>query len=95
MTNLKEVDLSRCSKVTDAGIRHLLSVSTLEKLHIAETGVTAEGISLLSSLVNLSLLDLGGLPVTDRALSSLQVYTFPRKRTWYCFLMCLVISERQ
>ncbi|KAF7151730.1 hypothetical protein RHSIM_Rhsim02G0242800 [Rhododendron simsii] len=75
MTNLKEVDLSQCSKVTDAGIRHLLSVSTLEKLHIAETGVTAEGISLLSSLVNLSLLDLGGLPVTDRALTSLQVLT--------------------
>ncbi|KAL6986397.1 hypothetical protein U1Q18_019762 [Sarracenia purpurea var. burkii] len=61
MTNLKEVDLARCSKVSDTGIRHLLSVSSLEKLNISETGVTAEGISLLSSLTNLSVLDLGGL----------------------------------
>ncbi|PSS04242.1 Toll-like receptor 13 [Actinidia chinensis var. chinensis] len=75
MANLKEIDLARCSKVTDAGIRHLLSISTLEKINISETGVTAEGISFLSSLTNLSVLDLGGLPVTDLALSSLQVLT--------------------
>uniref|UniRef100_A0A5B7AVA2 Uncharacterized protein n=1 Tax=Davidia involucrata TaxID=16924 RepID=A0A5B7AVA2_DAVIN len=73
MTSLKEVDLSRCSKVTDASIRHLLSIPTLEKLSISETGVTAEGVTLLSSLPNLCVLDLGGLPVTDLALSSLQV----------------------
>ncbi|XAR70181.1 hypothetical protein NMG60_11026956 [Bertholletia excelsa] len=75
MTNLKEIDLSRCSKVNDAGIMHLLSVSTLEKLHISQTGVTAKGISLLSSLKNLSVLELGGLRVTDQALYSLQVLT--------------------
>ncbi|GKV31729.1 hypothetical protein SLEP1_g40397 [Rubroshorea leprosula] len=34
MTNLKEVDLSRCMKVTDAGVSHLVSISTLEKLWI-------------------------------------------------------------
>lgn len=45
----------------------------LEKLWIAETGVTAEGVLLLRALTNLSVLDLGGLPVTDAALSSLQV----------------------
>ncbi|OMP02936.1 Leucine-rich repeat, cysteine-containing subtype [Corchorus olitorius] len=73
MTCLKEVDLSRCIKVTDAGIRHLISISTLEKLWISETGVTASGVALLSSLKNLSVLDLGGLPVTDTALNSLQV----------------------
>ncbi|KAA8528237.1 hypothetical protein F0562_035512 [Nyssa sinensis] len=73
MTSLKEVDLSRCSKVTDGGIRHLLSIPTLEKLCISETGVTAEGVTLLSSLSNLSVLDLGGLPVTDLALSYLRV----------------------
>ncbi|XP_030470153.1 uncharacterized protein LOC115688468 isoform X2 [Syzygium oleosum] len=75
MANLKEVDLSRCVKVTDAGIRHLLSISTLEKLRISETGVTADGIALLASLSNLSTLDLGGLPVNDKALNSLQVLT--------------------
>ncbi|KAL0393670.1 UNVERIFIED_CONTAM: hypothetical protein Slati_4333200 [Sesamum latifolium] len=73
MANLKEVDLSRCSKITDAGIRHLLSVPALEKLCISETGVTADGVAGLASLTNLFMLDLGGLPVTDSALSSLQV----------------------
>ncbi|KAJ8451138.1 hypothetical protein Cgig2_026947 [Carnegiea gigantea] len=75
MTSLKELDLSRCTKVTDAGIKHLLSVSHLEKLYLSQTGVTAAGIKLLSELVNLSTLDLGGSPVTDLALNSLQVLT--------------------
>ncbi|KDP25302.1 hypothetical protein JCGZ_20458 [Jatropha curcas] len=75
MTSLKELDLSRCVKVTDTGIRHLLSISTMEILRISGTGLTADGVALLSSLRNLSLLDLGGLPVTDVALSSLQVLT--------------------
>ncbi|PPD73679.1 hypothetical protein GOBAR_DD29390 [Gossypium barbadense] len=75
MTSLKEVDLSRCMKVTDAGVKHLISISTLEKLWISETGLTANGVALLASLKNLSVLDLGGLPVTDSALNSLQALT--------------------
>ncbi|XP_059288781.1 uncharacterized protein LOC132042188 isoform X1 [Lycium ferocissimum] len=73
MTNLKELDLSRCSKITNAGIRHLTSIPSLEKLWIPETGVTADGVVLLSSLTNLSLLDLGGLPVSDSSLGNLKV----------------------
>lgn len=76
LTSLTELDLSRCSKVTDAGIKHLQSVANLEKLWISQTGVTEAGISLLASLKNLSLLDLGGVPVTDHNLSSLQVQHF-------------------
>lgn len=76
MTTLRELNVSRCLKVTDAGIRHLLSIPTLEKLCIAETGITAHGVTLLSSLKTLVFLDLGGLPVTDQALSSLQVFLF-------------------
>lgn len=76
MASLKELDLSRCLKVTDAGIRHVITISTLEKLRISETGLTVNGIPLLSSLKNLSILDLGGLPVTDQALCSLQVLRF-------------------
>uniref|UniRef100_A0A1J3HD17 F-box/LRR-repeat protein 14 n=1 Tax=Noccaea caerulescens TaxID=107243 RepID=A0A1J3HD17_NOCCA len=75
LTSLTELDVSRCSKVTDAGIKHLQSVANLEKLWISQTGVTEAGISLLASLQNLSLLDLGGLPVTDHNLSSLQALT--------------------
>ena len=73
MTSLKEVDLSQCMKVSDAGVRPLISISTLEKLWISETGITVNGVVLLSSLKNLSVLDLGGLPVTDTTLNSLQV----------------------
>lgn len=76
MTTLKELDISRCKKVNDAGIRHVVTISTLEKLYISETGLTADGVTLLSSLRNLSVLDLGGLPVTDKALSSLRVHFF-------------------
>lgn len=75
MPNLKELDLSRCIKFNDSGLRNLISIRTLQKLCISETGVTADGINLVSSLTNLSVLDLGGLPVTDLVLSSLQVLT--------------------
>lgn len=76
MSHLKELNLSRCVKFNDSGIRHLLSISTLEKLYLPETHVTAAGVALLASLSNLSVLDLGGLPVTDKALGSLQVLQF-------------------
>lgn len=61
MIHLKEVDLSRCSKITDAGVKHLLLIPGLEKLSISETGVTADGAALLASLTNLLVLDLEGL----------------------------------
>ncbi|CAN4127212.1 unnamed protein product [Withania somnifera] len=73
MTNLKELDLSRCSKITNAGVRHITTIPILEKLWIPETGVTADGVILLTSLTDLSLLDLGGLPVSDSALCNLKV----------------------
>lgn len=73
MTSLQELDMSRCSKVTDAGIEHLLSIPSLKKLCIAETGLTTKGIMRLSTLGKLSVLDLGGLPATDLALHSLLV----------------------
>ncbi|KAK1358984.1 hypothetical protein POM88_043458 [Heracleum sosnowskyi] len=72
MKSLRKLDLSRCPKITKAGIKHLLSIPTLEELNISQTGVTSDGVSLLSSLKNLSMLDLGGLPVLDDALCSLQ-----------------------
>lgn len=75
MTCLKELDLSRCSKFTDAGIGHLLSTSNLEKLYISETGVTTKGVALLNSLGNLQVLDMGGIPVADKEFCSLQCLT--------------------
>lgn len=77
LTSLKEIDLSRCPKFNNAGVNHLLSIPNLEKLHISETRVTDDGFKLLSSLENLMSLDLGGLPVSDSAMNSLQVYHIP------------------
>ncbi|KAH9625421.1 hypothetical protein KSS87_011907 [Heliosperma pusillum] len=75
MSTLKELDLSRCAKITNDGIKHVVSILNLEKLYISRTGVTADGIMLLSTLRKVSTLDLGGLPVSDAALCSLQVLT--------------------
>ena len=84
--SLKELNLSRCSKITDAGIKHVLSITSLEKLFISETGLTADGVKLLSCLTNLRALDLGGIPVTDKALSSLQVFFFFSLSIIFCNL---------
>ncbi|KAJ4733986.1 Leucine-rich repeat (LRR) family protein [Rhynchospora pubera] len=73
MDGLKELDLSRCQKFTDVGVKHIITIESLEKLYLCQTGVTASGVMLLSSLSNLSVLDLGGIFVTDEALSSLQI----------------------
>lgn len=75
MTTLKELDLSRCLKVTDAGIGHLLSNSNLEVLGVSETKLTSVGVMCFKSLKHLRVLDLGGLPVTDAALHSLLALT--------------------
>ncbi|XP_068659593.1 uncharacterized protein [Aristolochia californica] len=72
MTSLKELDLSRCLKITDAGFEHLLSIPNLEKLFISETRVTTKALMRLSNFRKIRALDLGGLPVTDLALSSLK-----------------------
>jgi hypothetical protein len=73
MNTLKELDLSRCSKISDAGIKHIVTIESLEKLHLSETGLTDNGVMAVSSLTNLRLLDLGGIHMTDKALRSLQV----------------------
>uniref|UniRef100_A0ACD5TKH1 Uncharacterized protein n=1 Tax=Avena sativa TaxID=4498 RepID=A0ACD5TKH1_AVESA len=75
MGTLKELDLSRCSRISDAGIKHIVSIDCLQKLHLSDTGLTDNGVMLLSALKNLQLLDLGGIHMTDKALRSLQVLT--------------------
>ncbi|KAL5202041.1 hypothetical protein ABZP36_012993 [Zizania latifolia] len=75
MSTLKELDLSRCSKISDAGIKHIASIESLEKLHVSETRLTDNGVMAISSLKNLHLLDLGGIRITDKPLHSLQVLT--------------------
>uniref|UniRef100_A0A7N1A502 Uncharacterized protein n=1 Tax=Kalanchoe fedtschenkoi TaxID=63787 RepID=A0A7N1A502_KALFE len=90
LTSLKELDLSRCARVTDTGFTYLLTLPNIQKLWISETGLTALAITRLSSFKDLSLLDLGGLPVTDQALSSLQVL----KKLQYLDLWGTDISDK-
>lgn len=73
MNTLKDLDLSRCKKISDAGIKHIVTIESLEKLHLSETELTNNGVMLISSLTNLSFLDLGGILMTDKSLQSLQV----------------------
>jgi Leucine-rich repeat (LRR) protein len=73
MDTLKELDLSRCTKISDAGLRHIVTIQSLEKLHLSGTRLTDNGVKLISSLTNLSFLDLGGIRITDKTLRSLQV----------------------
>ena len=73
MNTLKELDLSRCPKISDAGLGHIVTIQSLEKLRLSGTKLTDNGVMLISSLTNLSLLDLGGIRITDKTLRSLQV----------------------
>jgi hypothetical protein len=76
MNTLKELDLSRCSKISDAGLRHIVAIQSLEKLRLSGTKLTDNGVMLISSLTNLSFLDLGGIRITDKPLRSLQVQSY-------------------
>ncbi|KAF8725545.1 hypothetical protein HU200_020078 [Digitaria exilis] len=75
MNTLKDLDLSRCTKFSDAGLRHILTIQSLEKLHLSGTKLSDNGVMLISSLTNISFLDLGGIRITDKTLRSLQVLT--------------------
>ncbi|KAJ7296604.1 hypothetical protein O6H91_Y112600 [Diphasiastrum complanatum] len=73
LRQLEALELSRCAKVTDEGLEHLLCLISLTKLGLSETGVGPVGVARLSMLPNLTYLDLGGLPVSDSQLAALQV----------------------
>ena len=72
---MEDLDFARCKKVSDEGVYHIVSLARLKKLGLAETSVGEKGISRLSFLTSLTSLDLGGCPLTDLHLHSLQVST--------------------
>jgi hypothetical protein len=51
---------------------HIVSLTQLKKLGLAETGIGTKGLAMLPVLTALNYLDLGGCPVTDAHLYSLQ-----------------------
>ena len=57
------------TKVGDAGLVHLQSLTRLQELHLDHTEITDEGLKLLASLPNLEILDLKGTRITDAGLA--------------------------
>ena len=57
------------TRVGDAGLVHLQSLTSLQELHLDHTEITDEGLKLLSSLPNLEILDLKGTRITDDGLA--------------------------
>ena len=57
------------TRVGDAGLVHLQSLTSLQELHLDHTDVTDEGLKLLASLPNLEILDLKGTRITDAGLA--------------------------
>ncbi len=71
LARVKEFDLSGCKSVTDVGLSHLRSASSLVTLRLGGTGITDSGLRSLSGLNTLQHLDLSDTAVTDAGLTSL------------------------
>src|SRR5437868_6633691 len=65
------VDLDN-TKVTDAGLKELKEVKSLQTLYLSVTAVTDAGLKELKELKNLQTLYLNGTKVTDRGLKELK-----------------------
>ncbi|KAK8955705.1 hypothetical protein KSP40_PGU021175 [Platanthera guangdongensis] len=74
-SRLKELDMSRCSKITDAGIKQLLSIKSLRKLEVFQTGQQDNDVAKVSHIKKMGLLDKGLIRRSDSALNSLYVLT--------------------
>lgn len=59
------------TRVGDAGLAHLQSLTSLQELHLDHTDITDEGLKLLASLPNLEILDLKGTRITDAGLAEI------------------------
>jgi Leucine-rich repeat (LRR) protein len=53
LTNLRDLNLMRCAKLTDAAMDHVSLLSSLEKLNLAGTQVTDAGLHKLEGLKQL------------------------------------------
>lgn len=69
---LKHLNLSGCSGVSDAALVHLKEITTLEALWLDETSVTDAGLVHLEGLSNLRDLNLRDTAVTDAGLHHLK-----------------------
>jgi len=63
------------SNITDGGLKHLSSMTSLESLSLDENQITDEGLKHLSGLTTLKKLSIGGNQITDEGLTHLSGLT--------------------
>ena len=68
LTNLIDLDISDCRRITDASLKHFTGQHNLKALYLANTKITDKGLVHLSLLLNLSKLDLSDTNITDNGL---------------------------
>ena len=72
LTKLEGLYLTRCAKITDAGLVHLKGLTKLEGLYLTSTKITDAGLVHLKGLKNLQMLYLNSTKVTDAGVKSLE-----------------------
>lgn len=68
MTKLKSLNLEQCTRVTSAGMDHLLKLPALEVLNLKQTRVEDEALDVLAKCSKLKELDLRNTSIGDEAL---------------------------
>ena len=72
LNSLKKLWLDSCPQVTDAGLKELAGLTSLESLHLAGAGVKGPGLKELKDLKQLRWVEFGNGGVSDEALRSLR-----------------------
>jgi Leucine-rich repeat (LRR) protein len=67
---LKELGVS-ATRITDAGLEHLVNLQDLSALHLNETQITHKGLAVLPNLHSLTSLGVQGTGITDADLDTL------------------------
>ena len=70
LTKVKKLDLQGCQSVTSGSADHLLKLSSLEDLNIAETSFDDEGFLKLAELENLKVVAVGRTNITSDAIET-------------------------
>lgn len=74
LDNLRFLSLAE-TRVTDAGLQHLLSLKGLQELHLDHTAITDQGLAVVAALQSLQVLDLKDTPITDAGIACLTALT--------------------
>jgi len=69
LASLKSLDVSKCLKVTSAGVANLVKLSKLDALNLSETGINDEALEILAQLHGLKSLDVRLTSVTDEGVA--------------------------